>query len=188
MNGINVIKKVGDTTFLSAEGREFGIQDVSSRFASAIKESKLLTRDQKLKEFINIIPSFEVFKNLAIEKERLIKTEIFDVYMKDITKNTDECFYLLRIAVEPKYWNAGIGSIIYSYVERIIKEMGYKCILIGANGTMQIINFYKRQGFFPIDELDAKYIVPLLEQLNTENLAVTDETGDRYIMPMQKNI
>lgn len=44
----------------------------------------------------------------------------------------------------------------------------------------QIINFYKRQGFYPTAELDTKYIVPLLEQLNDKNLAVTDENEKIY--------
>jgi hypothetical protein len=31
-------------------------------------------------------------------------------------------------------------------------------------------------------------MVPFLEKLDTENLAVTDDNGDRYIIPMQKSI
>ena len=187
MNKIKFIKEVGDTNYIEVEGVTYGIQDISKRSTSAIEDTKLLTKEEKLKEFRKIIPSYEAFKNLIKEENGFVKIEgIFDVTMLDLFKDMDACFYVDRIAIEPKYRNAGIGNIIYSYVERIVKEIGYKCIFVAVVGTWQIIKFYKRQGFFPIDELDNRYIIPLLEELNDDNMAIVDLKGDRYLMPMQK--
>lgn len=189
MSEINFIEKVGDINYIEVEGIIYGIQDISDKYKSAIEEVKILTKEEKLKEFRKIIPSYEAFKNLIKEKNGLIKIEgMFHVVMLDVTKSITECYYLERIVVDPKYENTGVGSIIYSYIEHIVKEHGYKCILVAAIGTWQIINFYKRQGFLPTEELDTKYIVPLLDELNDKNLAITDEDGERYLMPMQKSI
>jgi ribosomal protein S18 acetylase RimI-like enzyme len=186
---INFVEKIEDIIYIKVDNVIYGIQDISDKYKSAIEEAKILTKEEKLKEFRKIIPSYEAFKNLIKEKNGLIKIEgMFHVILLDITKPIIECYYLERIVVDPKYENAGIGSTIYSYIERIVKEYGYKCILVAAIGTWQIINFYKRQGFSPTEELDAKYIVPLLEQLNDKNLAITDDKGKRYIMPMVKNL
>jgi GNAT superfamily N-acetyltransferase len=190
MSEINFVEKIGDTNYIEVDSVTYGIQDVSNRFKKAFEEAKILTKENKLKEFRKIIPSYEVFKNLIKEKNGYILIEeMFDVDIADIIEqNTDNCLYLERIAIEPKYWHAGIGKIIYSYIESMAKEYGYKCVTVGAVGTWQIINFYIRQGFIPTQELDAKYIVPLLTQLNDHNLAITDEDGERYIMPMEKSI
>lgn len=95
-----------------------------------------MTKEEKWQEFRNIIPSYEVFKNLIKTKNGIIKIEgMFHVVMLDTKWQIMECYYLERIVVDPKYENAGIGSIIYSYIERIVKEHGYNCILVAAIGT-----------------------------------------------------
>lgn len=189
MDKINFIEKVGDTDFIDVEGVIYGIQDISDKYDSTSEESKILTIEEKLKEFRKIIPSYEAFKNIVKEKDGFIRIEeMLHIILLDITKPVfGECYYLERIVVDPKYENAGIGSIIYSYIERMVKEHGFKCILIFATGTWQIINFYKKQGFVPTEELDARHIVPLLEKLNDRNLAITNDKGKRYMMPMIKN-
>jgi ribosomal protein S18 acetylase RimI-like enzyme len=189
MDKINFVEKVGDTNYIEVEGVIYGLQDISDKYDSSIEKSKILTKEDKLKKFRKIIPSYEAFKNIVKEKDGFIRIEeMLHIILLDITKSIfSECYYLERIVIDPKYDNAGIGSIIYSYIERMVKEHGFKCILIFATGTWQIINFYKKQGFLPTEELDAKYIVPLLEELNDKNLAITKDDGKRYMMPMIKN-
>ena len=163
MSEINFIEEVGNTVYIEVEGVIYGIQDISDKYKPVIEES-ILTKEDKLKEFRKIVPSYEAFKNLVKEKDGDIRIErMFHVVLLDITKPVfGECYYLERIVIDPKYENAGIGSIIYSHIERMVKEHGFKCVLVFAIGTWQIINFYKKQGFLPTEELDAKYIVPLL--------------------------
>lgn len=186
MNEINFIENVEDIVYIEVEGVIYGIQYINP----TIEESNILTKEDKLKEFRKIIPSYEAFKNLVKEKDGFIRIEeMLDIILLDITKPVfGECYYLERIVIDPKYENAGIGSIIYSYIERMVKEHGFKCILVFTIGTWQIINFYKKQGFLPTEELDTKYIVPLLEELNDKNLAITNDKGKRYMMPMRKPI
>ena len=189
MNKTNFVENIEDTDYIEVEGVIYGIQDISDKYNSTIEESKILTNEEKLKEFRKIVPSYEVFKNLIKEKDGFVRIEgMFHIILLDITKSIfSECYYLERIVVDPKYENTGIGSIIYSYIEDMVKKHGFKCILIFATGTWQIINFYKKQGFVPTEELDKKYIVPLLEELNDRNLAITKADGKRYMMPMIKN-
>jgi ribosomal protein S18 acetylase RimI-like enzyme len=189
MNKINFVEKIGDIDYIEVNGTIYGIQDAIEKYKSHIEESKILTKEEKLKEFRKIIPSYEAFKNIVKEKDGDIRIEgMFHIVLLNITKPVfGECYYLEKIVVDPNYENVGIGSIIYSYIEQMVKEHGFKCILIFATGTWQIINFYKKQGFVPTEELDIKYIVPLLEELNDKNLALTNDKGKRYMMPMVKN-
>lgn len=189
MDKINFVEKIGDTDYIEVGSVIYGIQDISDKDKRSNEKSKILTKEEKLKEFRKIIPSYEAFKNIVKEKDGFIRIEeMLHIVLLDITKPVfSECYYLERIVIDPKYENSGIGSIIYSYIERMVKESGFKCILIFATGTWQIINFYKKQGFLPTEELDKKYIVPLLEKLNDRNLAITNDKGKRYMMPMIKN-
>lgn len=187
---IKYIEKVEDIDYIRVKNVEYGLQDRCNILSPYIEESKLMTKEQKIKEFRKIIPSYEQFKNLVIENKGYFKIEgMFEVdVMGYVYKPEDTNFYLKSLTIGPKYWDAGIDSIIYSYIEIFIKEMGYESIYIGASGLWKIINFFKREDFSPMGELDAEYIVPLLEALNTECIAVTDESGDIYIMPMHKYI
>jgi len=61
---------------------------------------------------------------------------------------------LYQINIDPAFQNAGLGKILYDFVERKFIEKNKK--EISLNSTLNAVNFYKKLGFKPIKEIKFK--------------------------------
>ena len=174
------------------EGKKFTIIDISDEIDNDKKLASKLSNEEKLTAFKEKIPNIDTFKNLNVEgflEEINQHVWIFedDIFSVMIYPTTFPCLRLEDMNITPEFRGAGIGTIIFNYIENIAKNNHYRCITIDAISNYPTIKFWRTNGFSPLSEIDKEYLVPLLEKLGG-NISIVEnaDSYNRHIIRMIK--
>lgn len=59
---------------------------------------------------------------------------------------------LEEIVVDPSFQGAGIGKELMSHASNYLKSLGVKSSMLWVKNDERLLNFYKKQGYFPADD------------------------------------
>jgi ribosomal protein S18 acetylase RimI-like enzyme len=63
-------------------------------------------------------------------------------------------YYLVNVGISKNYQNTGLGSKLLDETKKIAREMGFKRIVLGARNIESNVNFYRKNGFSKIEEVE----------------------------------
>lgn len=59
---------------------------------------------------------------------------------------------LEEIVVNPDFQGQGIGKELIQYAHDYLNSLGAKSVMLWAKNDRRLLNFYKKQGYFPADD------------------------------------
>ena len=59
---------------------------------------------------------------------------------------------LEEIAVNPSFQGIGIGKDLTSYAHNYLSSLGAKSVMLWAKNDERLLNFYKKHGYFLVDD------------------------------------
>lgn len=122
------------------------IQVIRESFLTVAREFNLTTKNAPTN------PAFIEIRHLHKMREKGIA--MFSVLCENIqigfvaVEKNEEGFYMERLAVLPEYRHKGYGRRMVEFVTDYIAEQGGDTVLIGVNGSHEIVKaWYQRLGF-----------------------------------------
>lgn len=61
-------------------------------------------------------------------------------------------YYIVELCIKTTEQGRGLGTIFIKEIEKFIKERGISCIFLQTERTVPAYEFYKKNGFFDLDD------------------------------------